>query len=238
MVSNKEKIKLENSIWIYTITLINWHLPSFVYVWPLRFLAISLYTYRNMAGTTDWAIYLKKKYYWTWVSHHRKSSTNNLPPVICYTKETDVFLFFFLMCFMEESLIRAKTGNYFFILLFKYRSLLFCVFTYQLTTSFSWAPFSIYWQSDTYGIIKASLQVFYKTGWFEEKLSCFALKIDSKLSSFFLFVINCTQQVHESPKENYKIHSEAKTVVIYVILSEIFMSCSVISWAKYVFLEF
>lgn len=60
MVSNKEKIKLENSIWIYTITLINWHLPSFVYVWPLRFLAISLYTYRNMAGTTDWAIYLKK----------------------------------------------------------------------------------------------------------------------------------------------------------------------------------
>lgn len=161
-----------------------------------------------------------------------------MPPVICYTKETDVFLFFFLMCFMEESLIRAKTGNYFFILFFKYRSLLFCVFTYQLTTSFSWAPFSIYWQSDTYGIIKASLQVFYKTGWFEEKLSCFALKIDSKLSSFFLFVINCTQQVHESPKENYKIHSEAKTVVIYVILSEIFMSCSVISWAKYVFLEF
>lgn len=55
---------------------------------------------------------------------------------------------------------------------------------------------------------------------------------------FFLFVINCTQQVHESPKENYKIHSEAKTVVIYVILSEIFMSCSVISWAKYVFPEF
>lgn len=117
MVSNKEKIKLENSIWIYTITLINWHLPSFVYVWPLRFLAISLYTYRNMAGTTDWAIYLKKKYYWTWVSHHRKSSTNNLPPVICYTKETDVFLFFFLMCFMEESLIRAKTGNYLFYFL-------------------------------------------------------------------------------------------------------------------------
>lgn len=189
-----------------------------------------------MAGTTDWAIYLKKIIIGL-VFH----IIGNPAVIICpqwYAVQRRL-LWFYLMCFMEESLIRAKKGNYFFILFFKYRSLLLCVFTYQLTTSFSWAHFSIYWQSDTYGIIKASLQVFYKTGWFEEKLSCFALKIDSKLSSFFfLFVINCTQQVHESPKENYKIHSEAKTVVIYVILSEIFMSCSVISWAKYVFPEF
>lgn len=173
--------------------------------------------YRNKAGTVHWAIYIKK-YSSSFTSReiHQQFATSDT-----LYKGDRIFSVVWKNPWLEPK----RVTNYF----FKYRSLLFYVFTYQLTTSLYCAHFSIYWQSDTYGIIKASLQVFYKTAWFEEKLSSFALKIDSKLSSFFFFVINYIQQVHESPEENYKIHSEAKTVVIYVILSEIFMSCSVIS---------
>lgn len=51
------------------------------------------------------------------------------------------------------------------------------------------------------GTHKASLQVLSKTGWLEEKLSSSALKIDSKLSSFFFCNKVCSTGVRKPWRE-------------------------------------
>lgn len=92
-----------------------------------------------------------------WCSLICKGNLRNPAPTICYqpairhTRKTG-----FLKHCMEEPSIRTKISNHFYYF-FKYRSLLFCVFTDQLITSFYWAHFSIYWQSNTYGYIQSKL---------------------------------------------------------------------------------
>lgn len=116
-------------------------------------------------------------------------------PAIRHTRETG-----FLKHCMEESLIRTKISDYFYYA-FSYRSLLFCVFTDQLTTSFHWAHFSIYWQSNTYGYTQSKLTSPVQNRMIGRETVKLCSQNRLKLSSFFFCNKVCSTGVRKPWRE-------------------------------------